>query len=389
MKTQWPLVLAAFFSLFSMGYADNVRGPLFHEILNFFSISDGQGAWFFAASSFMSFVGSLLAGVLLKYFHRIFILQIGLLNMTISLWGMGWAPQFWAMIFCAILFGTSIGLLSVIQNSLVTVGTPQVQKRRQLLSGLHAIYGVASLFSPLVVAIIYEKSFSWRSNFWIAGALCLLPFLYTFKGERPSPFLKREASSIKGSASHENGFSKKYVILGLSLGGYVLTELMVSTRLSLYLNREYDFSPSQASLYVTFFFVALLLGRLFFVFKDFSSSLKNILSTSLILTFFLLLFGIYVDPKFFIFSGFTMAPFYPLFVAYLSQVFETRFDTSLSTAMALQSVSVVGMHLGVGYLTDRMGLQNALLIGPLFLIGSLALLFYFEKNIRPKIRTSE
>ncbi len=363
-----------------MGYADNVRGPLFNEILNAFSVSDGKGAWFFATSSFMSFVGSLSAGLLLQYFHRIFILQLGLVIMAISLLGMSVAPSFELLLLCAVFFGLSIGLLSVIQNSLVTIGVPQPQKRRQLLSGLHAIYGIASLFSPLIVAILYEIPYSWKSNFVIAGILCLLPVLYTFKNPQPIRLVKSQDSVSNSNPSKEKGFSAKYIILGLCLGGYVLTELMVSTRLSLFLVRKYNFESAQASLYVTFFFVALLMGRLFFVFKDFTGSLKSILTTSLGLTFLILLGGIYFDPKFFILSGFTMAPFYPLFIAYLSQVFGEHFDTSLSTAMALQSISVVVMHLGVGYLTDYFGLQNALLMGPFFLLISWSLLVYFEKK---------
>ena len=51
MKIIWPLILISFASLFVFGISDNIRGPLFPEILKEFNISDSMGSLMFALSS--------------------------------------------------------------------------------------------------------------------------------------------------------------------------------------------------------------------------------------------------------------------------------------------------------------------------------------------------
>lgn len=74
-----------------------------------------------------------------------------------------------------------------------------------------------------------------------------------------------------------------------------------------------------------------------------------------------------------------MAPYYPLSVAYISQNTGSNERQYLTLAMSIQSLSVVGMHLGAGYLTDSGGVKQAFLIG----VGAL-IITLLSLNLHPK-----
>jgi FHS family glucose/mannose:H+ symporter-like MFS transporter len=60
-QNKWAIFFA-FLSLFLLGLADNIRGPLFPEILQFFFVSSSKGSWSFATTSGAAFVGSFISG---------------------------------------------------------------------------------------------------------------------------------------------------------------------------------------------------------------------------------------------------------------------------------------------------------------------------------------
>jgi FHS family glucose/mannose:H+ symporter-like MFS transporter len=161
---------------------------------------------------------------------------------------------------------------------------------------------------------------------------------------------------------------------------YVAAEILVSTRLALYMRTYFNMSLESSSNYVTYFFIFLLAGRLVFAFKTFSTRLKTQLNTSLIFSIICLLLGLWLHPFFLALVGLAMAPFYPLSIVYISEKTGHQKRRFLTFVMGLQSLCVIGMHMGVGYLTDIYGLSSALGVGIALLIGSLVCL-----NIHPKI----
>ena len=50
-KTQWA-VFFAFVSMFALGGSDNIRGPLFPELLRYFQLTNSQASLSFAVASF-------------------------------------------------------------------------------------------------------------------------------------------------------------------------------------------------------------------------------------------------------------------------------------------------------------------------------------------------
>lgn len=375
----WGYIVIAYLSLFALGISDNIRGPLFPEILRSFAVSDTQGAVYYAVSSFFGFLGSFLVRFLLLKWSRVHNMQLALFLMTLGLIGMGSVTGFsWLLVFSAV-FGTSLGIIGVVQNLLVSEGSLP-QKRQQMLSGLHANYGIASFLAPLVVAGVSAWLGSWRYVFHVVALvpLGLLVGSFFWKDRKLASTLetkkKLEPSSPQIRRDHLG-----QVFLAVALGFYVLAEILVSSRLPLFMRRELGVSLEESSYYLTAFFVCLLAGRLLFALYHFRWPLRRMLSCFLFLSAASIALGLLGRPFFLALSGLFMAPFYPLAMVYVSNHYEKNLGSAVSYCMAIQSFFTVAMHGLVGYLTDRHGISTAMWVGPLGLGVSFFLLNSFER----------
>lgn len=372
----WPYIILSYLSLFALGLSDNVRGPLFPEILKAFSLNDTQGSLIFAFSASASFFGSLLGARWLKKFNKVRVLDAGLIFCTVGLVGMGASPQFEVLLGFSLVFGFSMGVMGVCQNTLAAIGSTE-RRRNQVLAGLHSMYGLASLLAPLIVSGIWLATGSWRWVFWAIATVPLVIVLYSF-------FVATKVDPVMHSRDHHNrkvAFGPRLWV-ALMLGCYVVTEIMVSSRLALYMSRIRGLSLQESSYYVSAFFVCLLAGRLLFTFFHFKSGLKLQLAASFSLSLVAILLGIYWNPWFLVLSGLTMAPAYPLAVSYMAQVFPGALAPAISVAMATQSFLIILMHLLVGRLTDSLGIQWALMVGPVALFVALMMLLLDRKVLQ-------
>jgi len=379
-QSHWAL-LFSFLSLFILGLADNIRGPLFPEILSQFQLTNAEGSWSFATTSAAAFLGSLLSTAYLKRFTISSLLLTSVLLMGLGLVAMGQSSTFPLLLCGSFILGLSIGFMGVSQNLLVSENVdPKIRSRA--LSGLHGMYGLASFFAPLLAARATVAFGEWRGAFLVAGAISILFFVFQFLIQPDKKFTVHQHLEImKHEDEHQNAKASKYGLL--MIGGlfafYVVAEILVSTRLALYMRTYFNMNLSQSSHYVTLFFLFLLIGRVLFAIVRLPLSLKTQLNGSLLLSLFLLFVGLKFHPFFLALVGLGMAPYYPLCVSYISEISKSMSRTFIAFAMSFQSLAVVSMHLGVGYLTDQMGLAFAFGVGILALFLSLLCL-----NLHPK-----
>ncbi|MGZ3746937.1 MAG: MFS transporter [Pseudobdellovibrionaceae bacterium] len=380
----WPYIIISYFSLFVFGLTDNLRGPLFPEILKTYAVSDSLGSWMFAISSISGFVASYVARSLLKCFDRRFVLQGGCLSMILALLGLAWAPGFNVFLGFSFLLGMSLGIIGLIPNVLVSLGAPPNLKQR-LMSGLHAMYGLASFCAPLVVAQVGTLTGNWRYVFLVAIAGPLGLFLYSLHSTHNNLHEKPERSLEPQVRKKRQNLLPQLLIASM-LSFDVAGEIMISSRLALFMRREWNFDLQQSSLYVTYFFIAMLVGRGLFAVVHFRHSIRSLLSTSIILTLVSGFAGLYVHPLFLALTGFSIAPFYPLSITFISGEFPEDLDSAISYLMTMDSLMLVFMHLAVGRMADLFGIHRALLVGMGFFVGSFLLLhlyhlFFIKKNL--------
>ncbi|MEN0057534.1 MAG: MFS transporter [Bdellovibrio sp.] len=341
-----------------------------------FSVTDAQGSLMFALSNISGFIASYACRYLLRHYDRLTLLRAGAIGLTLSLWGLSSALWFWLFLFFSFGFGLSLGILGLIPNILVPLGSSSERKQR-LLSGLHMMYGLSSLLAPLLAAAVEHLTGSWRWTFAVASLAPISLLLYSFHSSHHSLHTKSQISD-EDRRAHRQRNLRPQLYLAVMLSFAVAAEIMVSSRLALYMQREWNFPMEKASLYVTYFFVAMMLGRMLFALIHFKHSARFHLSGSLITTAVLLLLGLYGHPLFLALTGFTIAPFYPLAISWISSEFPQDLDSAVSYMMTTDSLMLIVMHVVIGKLTDFFGIHNALLMGLFFLSASFALIHSYD-----------
>lgn len=379
----WPYIFISYLGLFVFGLCDNIRGPLFPEIMKDFGVSDSVGSLMFALSSVSGFVSSHLTRQLLRRYDRLTVLRLGACVVVVAMIGMSLMQNFVLFLICSFFFGLSLGMISLIPNILVPLGS-SAERKQQFLSGLHAMYGISSLLSPLLAAAVQWGLGNWRWTFVIAACAPLGLLLYSFHSSHHNLHKKSEVTAADRKQHRKTHF-KPLLFLAIMLSFAVAGEVLMSTRLALYVRRVLNYDMESSSFFVTGFFVFMLLGRLVFALVKLPLSIRFQLMMSLIGSITLILAGIHLNPFCLIFVGWTVAPFYPLTVAWISSKFPQDLDSAISFLMMTGSVMLVGMHLLVGKVTDQFGIGQALYLGPVFFFISLILvstyqMFFENKN---------
>lgn len=376
----WPFIFLSYASLFVFGLTDNIRGPLFPEIMKQFAVSDSMGSLMFALSNISGFFASYGCRYLLRRYDRLSVLQGGAIALTLSLWGLATATVFPVFLVCSFIFGLSLGVIGLVPNILVPMGSSP-HRKQQMLSGLHTMYGLASLLAPLLAASVEYLSGNWRWTFATASLAPLGLLAYTYHPSHKSLHTKATFSAEAHKANKQKNFQPQ-LFLAIMLSLAVAAEIMISSRLALYMQRTWNYNMEASSLYVSYFFVCMMAGRLLFTLVHFKRSPQFHLTLSLIATGLFILAGLFIHPLFLTVTGFTIAPFYPLTISWVSTEFPEDLDSAVSYMMATDSIMLIAMHLGIGKLTDLFSIKTALLAGLSFVVISLLMVNSFKYLFR-------
>jgi MFS transporter, FHS family, glucose/mannose:H+ symporter len=364
-------LVAAYASLFCLGLGDNIRGPLFPEVLSQLEITNSVGAWFFAISSLFGALGAALAAIFISKFGRHIVLSSALLCFGLGFILMGMDSSFMLMLAASAVIGASMGFLGVVQNTMVALASSE-NNRSRALGGLHAMYGLASFCAPLVVSFFAFFGFFWKSAFFFAGGIALVISSISF--------YMLPAQETELSSQHKK-INRQQLWLAFALALYVLAEVMISSRMALYFRSEQKMNLEESSLMVTVFFIFLLAGRLLITRFQVINHLRLFITFLLFASAVTVYLGLYFNSWFLPFSGLFMAAIYPLSVNWFSILFKQSLDALMSWVTALQSFGLFVMHLGVGRLTDTMGLTQALLLGIVIFIISAMMIGMYGKIV--------
>jgi FHS family glucose/mannose:H+ symporter-like MFS transporter len=387
-RTYWALFFA-YSCMCALGLSDNIRGPLFPELITFFGLTNSMGSLTFALASCAALLGTISSSYVLKKVHLDKLLTFSMLFMGIGLLAMALAPSFIWYAVGAIFFGYSLGTTAVSQNFLINE-TIELRLRTKALSGLHSLYGFSSLLAPYLASqapmwFLKDGSWAfladWRSSFYLTSFFCFTLFvvLMIFKAKPAFEYTFPPASPLPAGSKFRN--KKALIMLGVFFSSYVGAEILISTRLALYMRSYFQMNLEQSSQYVTYFFIFLLIGRILFTLKSFKMDIKRQMNFSLALSLLFLLLGLYLHPFFLALVGLAMAPFYPLAIVYISEISGVYKRKYLTFVMSIQSLLVIFMHLGVGYITDLYGLFSAFGVGVVLLVFSIVCL-----NKHPRIQ---
>lgn len=378
-----PNIIFSYLTLCFLGLTDNLRGPLYPEILQKFQVSSSLGAWYFATSSIFSFSSAALVPKIVSYLGYKKTLQLAVFMMTLSQVLSAFAGSFAQLLISAGTLGFSIGLMGVLQNVLVMVAsTPE--NRSRVSGGLHANYAGASLLAPLFVGLVSGWGFSFQDSFYFSslmgiGILFALSQVDEFEG--PKQHVSEDTKKPKV-------FSLPEIYFAVILSSYVISEIIISSRLSQYAREALGWDLQSSSRLVLIFFIGLFASRLLMSLISLRMPARHLLTFCLLMSIFATALGVYVHPYWFGLVGFVMGPAYPISITVLHDYFSKNLQSATTAAVVGSGLFVVMMHLGAGSITDRFGVTEALWLGPAFAAIALVLHvsypLFFGKSWEPK-----
>ena len=372
-KTHWGVVAVALGVVFAMGLVDNARGPAYPAILGHFRASATAGSLMFAVASIGSVIVSWTGRAWLVRFGaltaaRFFsaLLVVGCVGMGCS----GFLPiGLPGLVAASLVFGLGATGCSICGNALIGLGSAPAHRRR-LLSGVHAMYGASSLLAPLAVAYGAEAGLDWRRLFFALAVVPLLVGAFALM-VRPVTARMSEASRAIAAAPPRR---PEAVAACAMLALYVVAEVCLSSRLPQLVESHWKWGSASAALCLSGFFALLFAGRTAFAVIRFSGSSVRWLAASAWLSLAVYVVGLFAHPAVLALCGLTMSVFFPTAMAWIQDRFGVGADRMIASAIAAVGLGLVISHFGVGVLTDAVGIRNALLVGPVCLVGVLGLL---------------
>jgi fucose permease len=368
-------IILAYTALVALSFFDNGRGAAYPEILSHFKISTDMGSYLFSLVS--------LSGLLVNLTGRFWMPITGLVGGTrfsMVLIGLGsfgvsyGASQnsYYITLAFATLAGLGLGALAITMNIMVSEGAP-IHQRRRYLSGLHGVYGVSSFLAPQAINLLIFYGENWITYFKYISIVTILVLIYSFW------VTDTHKEHVQSSTKKFPISIDKRVIIGLFMGLYVASEIVVSSRLSLYLTRVENFDSIKANSYLSYFFISLMTGRLLFAFIDFKHDNKFLLILSFMATLVCFTVGVFVHPIALPLCGFTMSYTFPVSMDWLNEKFKQYNHLMVASVMTTIGIALSTMHWGFGQITDIYGVKTAFYCFYILNIGSLILFLISDK----------
>lgn len=373
----FPIIIS-YLTLMCFGFIDNGRGPAYPFILEHFNVSSSLGSFLFTLSSISALFANYTSKWWLSSLGSKKSLQLSLLFQLLGTLGYAYSAQtkgtFSFILLSSLIFGLGAGSSNVCISIVISKSTKSNQ-RRKVFSGLHSIYAVSSLLSPLIFSITSDYFKNWYYFFYL---LAILPlgslFVSLFKS-----FSIDTVNNLHQMKNISTSLKMRFMT-GLMLSLNVTAEVLISSRLVFYLQEAKNFKSDESNLRLSLFFLSLLIGRLIPAFITLPFRSINILIFSATSSLILTLVGLNYNTIFLSFVGATMAIFFPTTMDWISKFFKEKSDYMMASSLNYVGLTLILMHFSFGILAKHLGIEKAMNLSPMALLISLVFLLYFRKK---------
>ncbi|AXI29265.1 MFS transporter [Priestia megaterium] len=239
-------------------------GSVLPQLLTHYHVSYTVGGQLVLLGSLGFLIGVPLSSFLLGRFSEMNLLTISSLMIALSQIGMLLLPPFEWIIAFNFLTGIGVAALEVVVATLMM--EVFIGRRAIVMSYLEVSFGLGALLMPLVASLLISQN-SWRFSFFITSILALLMVVVC----KMIPFKKETVSTSESDALDASSEpapvlakSQRWKILALfsvMIFMYAGVESSMNNFLSSIFIAYLDVIPSQATLSISVFWVAMLIGR--------------------------------------------------------------------------------------------------------------------------------
>ncbi|MEW4274947.1 MFS transporter [Priestia megaterium] len=370
-------------------------GSVLPQLLTHYHVSYTVGGQLVLVGSLGFLIGVPLSSFLLGRFSEMNLLTISALMIALSQIGMLLLPPFeWIIVF-NFLNGIGVAALEVVVATLMM--EVFIGRRAIVMSYLEVSFGLGALLMPLIASLLILQN-NWRYSFFITSILALLMVVVC----KMIPFKKETVSTSESGASDANSEpapvlaeNQRWKILALfsvMIFMYAGVESSMNNFLSSIFIVYLDVIPSQATLSISVFWVAMLIGRVAtgWVIRIVTYErylFGSIGGTIVSLVLFILLKEAVAGYILLAFLGLAMSGIYSITMVYANHTFtgSARIVTSLITGFSGLGGAVFPAL--IGFTMDASGITSALwyitAFACLYLLA-LCIIFFVQRGAKQK-----
>lgn len=370
-------------------------GSVLPQLLTHYHVSYTVGGQLVLVGSLGFLIGVPLSSFLLGRFSEMNLLTISALMIALSQIGMLLLPPFeWIIVF-NFLNGIGVAALEVVVATLMM--EVFIGRRAIVMSYLEVSFGLGALLMPLIASLLISQN-SWRYSFFITSIIALLMVVVC----KMIPFKKETVSTSESGASDANSEpapvlakNQRWKILALfsvMIFMYAGVESSMNNFLSSIFIVYLDVIPSQATLSISVFWVAMLIGRVAtgWVIRIVTYErylFGSIGGTIVSLVLFILLKEAVAGYILLAFLGLAMSGIYSITMVYANHTFtgSARIVTSLITGFSGLGGAVFPAL--IGFTMDASGITSALwyitAFACLYLLA-LCIIFFVQRGAKQK-----
>ncbi|MFY2252500.1 MFS transporter [Priestia megaterium] len=370
-------------------------GSVLPQLLTHYHVSYTVGGQLVLVGSLGFLIGVPLSSFLLGRFSEMNLLTISALMIALSQIGMLLLPPFEWIIAFNFLNGIGVAALEVVVATLMM--EVFIGRRAIVMSYLEVSFGLGALLMPLVASLLISQN-SWRFSFFITSVLALLMVVVC----KMIPFKKETVLTSESDASDANSEpapvltkNQRWKILALfsvMIFMYAGVESSMNNFLSSIFITYLDVIPSQATLSISVFWVAMLIGRVAtgWIIRIVTYErylFGSIGGTIVSLVLFILLKEAVAGYILLGFLGLAMSGIYSITMVYANHTFtgSARIVTSLITGFSGLGGAVFPAL--IGFTMDASGITSALwyitAFACLYLLA-LCIIFFVQRDAKQK-----
>jgi FHS family glucose/mannose:H+ symporter-like MFS transporter len=250
---------AAFLAFIPTGVVNVVLGPLLPALSARWSLNDAQAGALFTAQFLASTLGVVCSGILVPRFGYRIVLAIGLACMAIGVSTVPLGSSFLGIISIS-LYGAGFGVTIPAANLLVAEANPR--RKAAALNLLNFAWSVGAVACPFLVAYFLRIGKIPLFLILLGGGILLVGALVAAADFPPAATIQDPTLSSQEPISRLF-LTRSAIVLAILFFVYVGTENAVGGWLASYAKRMSDASSSNWVTTPSYFYGALLAGRLF------------------------------------------------------------------------------------------------------------------------------
>ena len=248
--------MVAMSSVFGLGLTMFLLGSVKIRLTERLGINDAQMGKLFSAYNFSNLVFVIVAGIVCDIFGYQTIAVAGFIAGAIAVFLFGQAKNYGIAVICCLLLGVGSMFMNTAGNTLL--GNPAIlyaDAGRSANMG-NVFFGVGAFCAPFLTAFFFKK-LSFGGTLTILAVILLIPLVFALGGTFPDAGGNFSASAAAGLITNPT-----IILCALALMCYIALEVSMAGWITTYMTNV-GASEAKASGVLSFFSVAIMVGRLF------------------------------------------------------------------------------------------------------------------------------